>query len=249
MSLKGTARDIINKLVEPYGYELTVRKHDWENFQAFLPFKETLKEAEDAGLSVADYVDQKYNKAGATQETVDGMVKLRVFDGNIRRICEIGPGSGRYLEKVIKLCTPEQYEIYETATEWAEWLVKNYNVVLQPTDGETLASTPSDSVDLVHAHKVFVCLPFLTNCRYLEEMIRVVRGKGKMVFDIVTEDCMDNPTLESWRASGIKSAHFPSFMSKQFTLEYVTSRGFSYDGSFIIPMKPGKTECFVFTRK
>jgi len=43
------------------------------------------------------------------------MKKLGVFDGEIERVCEIGPGTGRYLDKVLKLAKPTYCEIYETA--------------------------------------------------------------------------------------------------------------------------------------
>ena len=169
----------------------------YTDYRDFIPFKQTLDGARKAGLSVSDFVDAM-NKSGATQETIDQMIALGVFKGKIDRVCEIGPGSGRYLEKVIQICEPVYYEIYETAPEWENWLVQKYNVTPQPTDGNTLTDTPSNSIDLVQAHKVFPGQPTLTTCRYFDEMARVVRNGGKVVFDIVTEECLGDDILANW---------------------------------------------------
>ena len=128
-----------------------------------------------AGLSVGDYVDVTYNVAGATQGTIDGMSGLGVFSAPVETVLEIGPGSGRYLEKVVRKCAPARYEIYETAQAWADYLERRHRVVRQPASGSSLSDTADASIDLVHAHKVFVCTPFLITCRYWLEMLRVAR--------------------------------------------------------------------------
>jgi hypothetical protein len=52
-------------------------------------------------------------------------------------------------------------------------------------------------------------------CRYFEEMARVVRSGGKVVFDIVTEECMDDETLKDWRKTGAGYQHYPALMCKR----------------------------------
>src|SRR5262245_3101601 len=80
--------------------------HDWADVSKFIPFEGTLEGAKRAGLSVGDYIDTVINKTpGATQSTIDQMVALGVFSGHIQSVVEIGPGSGRYLEKTIKICS------------------------------------------------------------------------------------------------------------------------------------------------
>jgi SAM-dependent methyltransferase len=245
--LRSFVRRSINSLISIAGLEL-VRRGSNREIKEFLPFQETLAEARKTGLEVGDYVDMKYNKPGATQKAIDQMAALGVFRGKIERICEIGPGSGRYLEKTLKACSPTHYEIYETASDWAKYLVQEYKVIFLPTDGMSLSHTPSRSIDLIQAHKVFVATPFLTTCRYFAEIVRVVRDGGKVIFDIVTEDCMDDDTLKKWIVSGIQTVSYPCLMPKQYAVDFFCKRGFSLDGSFFIPMKPGKTECFVFTK-
>ena len=226
-----------------------IRLRPYTDYRDYIPFERTIVGAKEAGLSVGDYIDLKHNKPGATQDTIERLDALKVFEGNIERVCEIGPGSGRYLEKVIKKCSPDYYEIYETAKVWEKWLVEQYQLKAQPTDGKSLASTPSESIDLVQAHKVLSGQPSLVLCRYLQEMARVTRTGGKIVFDIVTEECFDEETLKNWLDTGRGYQHYPCLVPKQFAINLLERHGCNFVGSFFVPMKPGKTECMVFVKK
>jgi hypothetical protein len=250
-TLRPLARKIVNAPLALVGLEVrsSFREHDWDDPEQYIPFRETIDGAKQAGLSVGDYIDTTYNKPGATQKTIDQMEGLGVFRDKIERVCEIGPGSGRYLEKTIKACNPDHYEIYETASVWAEYVVGAYGVIARPTDGLSLGHTDSESIDLIHAHKVLVCTPFITTCRYLGEMARVLRSGGKAVFDLVTEDCMDDPTVDAWIEAGSQSGSYPNLMPKQYVTDYLSRRGLSLGGSFFVPMEPGRTECFVFSKR
>jgi hypothetical protein len=247
--LKTSIRQSVNSLFNLVGFELVSLAERYKDYKNYIPCEQTLVAAKEAGLSVGDYIDAKHNKPGATQDTIDNMEALGAFKNRIDRVCEIGPGSGRYLEKVVRLCKPSYYEIYETAEDWEQWLVREYKVVSNPSDGCSLSSTPSNSLDLVHAHKVLPGQPSLTICYYFGEMARVVREGGKIVFDIVTEDCLDEATLEAWHKSGWGYQHYPCLMPKQYAIDFFSKRGCSFDGSFLVPMKPGKTECMVFTKQ
>ncbi|MGL5808215.1 MAG: methyltransferase domain-containing protein [Xenococcaceae cyanobacterium] len=247
--LKNVAGKSINSLLAPVNLKVGKLKRPFTDYRDYIPFEETITGAKEAGLSVGDYIDAKFNKPGATQETIDRMAALGVFKDKLDRICEIGPGSGRYLDKVLKISNPSYCEIYETAKEWEQWLVKTYNVIAHPSDGKSLAYTPSNSIDLIQAHKVISGQPSLWICQYFAEMARVVRDGGKVVFDMVTEDCLDDATLENWITSGHGYQHYPCLMPKQYTINFFERRGLVFDGSFFIPMEPGKTECFVFTKK
>jgi SAM-dependent methyltransferase len=210
---------------------------------SYQPFRRTLKEARKAGLSVGDYIDAKFHVPGATQSTIDQLAALGIFGANVQRVCEIGPGSGRYLDKVQRLCTPCSYEIYDTDKEWSDWLARTYHVLARDADGRSLHDTPGNSVGLVHAHKVFVYLPFVLTCHYFTEMIRVVRPGGQIVFDIVSESCMPDATLEKWIAGGI---HYPCIMPREFVIDFFTRRRCILRSSFFAPMMPGQSEYLVF---
>lgn len=234
----------VNKVLSRLGLKLV--RHDWSDPTQYIPFAETLARAKAAGLPVGDYIDLTYNVPGAAQATIDRMGELGVFTGRIENVLEIGPGSGRYLERTIRKCSPARYEIYETAESWARYLEDHYPVARMPTSGSDLSATPDASIDLVHAHKVFGWTPFLITCRYWLEMLRVARHQAHIVFDIVTEDCMSGGIVDRWIADG-HSTH-PAVVPRAFALEFFGSRGAALVGSFFVPMKPGKTETFVFRK-
>ncbi len=242
--IKRKLLDGANRVLSSAGFELIKKGRE---FQDYIPFRYTLQEAEKSGLSVADYIDNNYNVPGTTQLTIDKMRELGAFDGKVSRICEIGPGSGRYLERVKAACNPEQYEIYETSRPWREWLVEKYHVVAQPTDGASLSSTPSKSVDLIHTHKVLYGNSILTIFRYMMEIARVVKDGGVAVFDLVTAECINNELMEKWVESGVDHAH--SMTPRSVALDYFSSQGFKLSGTFIVPMAPGVTEYFVFKKE
>lgn len=218
-----------------------------KEFQDYIPLKQTLADAEKAGLPLGDYIDQRFNVPGTTQATIDKMAELGVFANGLNKVCEIGPGSGRYLEKVVNLCKPRYYEIYETSQDWREWLVKTYMVVAQNTDGASLSSTPSDSMDLVHTHKVLYGNPIMIICRYFSEMARVTRSGGCLVFDLITEGCLTDELIDMWIRSDVDHAH--SMTGKQFAIDYFSRHEFDYLGSFIMPLVPGVTEYVVFKKR
>lgn len=216
-------------------------------YKDYIHFERTLKEAEKAGLSVGDYIERKFNVPGTYERTIEKMAELGVFKKNIDSVCKIGPGSGRYLEETLRICNPKHYEIYETAANWAQWLVKRYHVIAQPCDGVSLAGTPSGSIDLVQSHKVFCGLPFLTIVKYFFEMARVTGTGGKVVFDILDEDCMDITAIEKWLKVNTWN-WIPTLVPKKYAVDFFTKRGFSLSGSFSMPLRPGVTECMVFSR-
>jgi SAM-dependent methyltransferase len=246
-SVRRRVGDAVNSALRFVDLEL-VRRHRWDDPRTFLPFASTIRRAKEAGLPLCDFIDLTYNVPGATQDTIDRLSDLGVYRRPIQRICEIGPGSGRFLEKTLHRCAPDYYEIYETADDWARWLVAQYNVVYQETDGNSLAATPSGSIDLVQAHKVLVATPFLTTVRYLREMMRVLRVGGLAVFDVMTKGCLDGDTLNRWVSSGITYGSYPALVPEEFVRELFLEKGFAFVGKFSIPMVPGQTQYFVFCK-
>lgn len=184
MTAAGKARSAVKsgakRIVERAGFRIVRSTQPSGGVDDFIPFEPTMRAARAAGLTVGDYIDEVMNGTpGATRSTVDELRTLGVFAGEPDTVLEIGPGSGRYLAKTLQECSPERYEIYETAEPWADYLVDEFGVIAQPVTDVSLAATPDDSVDLVQAHKVFNTLTFLGTSRYFFEMARVTRpGAG-----------------------------------------------------------------------
>lgn len=243
-------RKAVNGIIGLAGLEL-VRKggHDWTDQTQFIPLRETLAAARQSGLSVGDYIDSILNDTpGATAVTIEAMTRLGALERRGGRVVEIGPGSGRYLEKVKGLLAPDHYEIYETSREWTAYLVEAYGVTAQPCDQRSLAGTATASADLVHAHKVFSSINFMPTCRYWPEMARVTRPGGYCVFDIMTESCLDPETIEKWAASDTDAGSYPTATPRQAAVSFFESRGFALVGSFLAPFGHGRTELLVFRK-
>jgi SAM-dependent methyltransferase len=211
----------------------------------YISAKETVSSAERAGLSVCDYVEKLWEKQGDTQAVIEQMALCGAFVSADPNVVEIGAGTGRYLEKVLQRCKPAKYESYETARDWAEWLQSKYPIVSHEADGVTLRQTSSMSADLVHAHGVFVYLPFLVSYRYWKEIWRITRENGIVVFDIISEDCLDEEAAEKWLNS---NHNYPCFLSKQYVRSVFGNHGFSLVNNFKNRYGEGYSEYLVFTR-
>jgi Methyltransferase domain len=242
--LRRAAREISEAFRHLMGFESPAHSSQ-DHVKSFLPLKQTLEQAKQARLSVGDYIDSEYHVPGTTQGTVEEMAKSGVLHGGIRTICEIGPGSGRYLERVLRLCKPESYEIYETAKEWSDWLVAVYHVTARKPDGLSLRHTPSGSIDLAHAHRVFVNLDFVVAFQYFQEMIRVTKSGGYIVFDIVSEPCMQEADIHKWAA---KRIYYPRVMPRQMILSFFANRNCSLHSSFFAPLLVSRSEYLVFLK-
>ncbi|RSO09965.1 hypothetical protein DMH26_00185 [Streptomyces sp. WAC 05379] len=217
----------------------------------FIPFEATMRAARAAELSVGDYIDEVMNGTpGATQTTMDELRALGVFAAHPNTVLEIGPGSGRYLEKTLKECSPGRYEIYETAQPWANYLVDAFSVFAQPTAGCSLAPTSDASIDLVQAHKVFNTVTFLYASRYFFEMARVTRPGGLIVFDVMTETCLDPATVRTWATKGgAGHGSFPAAMPRRTCVDLFATLGCSLEASFLAPMGVASTEVLVFRKR
>ena len=239
-------RDLWPRTLRRFGYREKVRP-----FSEFISFTETHNAAKAAGMSVGEFLERRriVGTKTALEVTIEGMAALGIFDKKIDRVCELGPGSGRYLEKTITRCNPSHYEIYETSVEWRKWLEEKYPVTVRQSDWRTLGETETASVDLVQAHKVFPGLPLLTTLSYFREMARVARNGGWIVFDVMTEKCFDAANLQAWfDANPWEWDWSPRMCSLRYVVDMFAGMGISAVGSFLVPLYPGVTECLVFRR-
>ncbi|MFJ7204333.1 class I SAM-dependent methyltransferase [Streptomyces sp. NPDC098789] len=238
----------LKRLLGRTGFDIVRSTNSRGGVDDFLPFEATVRAARSAGLSVGDYIDEVMNGTpGATQATIDELRALGVFAADPRTVLEIGPGSGRYLEKTLLECSPDRYEIYETAAPWAGYLVDRFEVVARPTAECSLAPTPDASVDLVQAHKVFNTVTFLSASRYFLEMARVTRPGGRIVFDVMTETCLDPVTMRAWAAQG-GAGHdsYPAAMPRRACVDLFATLDCTLEASFPARMGFASTEVLVF---
>lgn len=245
MSVRARLAKPLNDALRPLHVQLVSGSSPDPAIQSFLSARKTIAAAQKAGLPLGTYIDRTFAEPGTTPNTVKAMLELADLHDQCQTVCEIGPGTGRYAEEVIAALHPGTYEIYETARDWLPHLRKLPNVVIRDCDGHTLSHTASASVNLVHAHKVFVYLEFYATAGYLEEMARVVRPGGAVAFDIVTQACLDDKTIEAWTRPG-GTIYRP--ISRVWAVEFLQRRGLTLSGSYLAPLPPGTTELLVFRR-
>jgi SAM-dependent methyltransferase len=235
----------VNSAIRPLNFQVIPGTSPDPAVKTFIPARKTIAAARKAGLTVGAYVDKHHSEPGATQDAVQAMIKLGGLTDDCDVVCEIGPGTGRYAEEVIRALRPGAYEIYETARDWMPSLRELPKVVVRPADGHTLAATSDQSVDLVHSHKTFVYLNFYVVVGYMAEMARVVRPGGVVAFDLVTEPCLDEETVGRWAKDG--TIYHPA--PRDWVLDFMRRRGLELQGSHLIPLPPGKAELLVFRRE
>ncbi|MER5769168.1 methyltransferase domain-containing protein [Streptomyces sp. NPDC001985] len=240
----------VKRLLGRTGFDIVRSANNLGGVDDFIPFEATMRAARAAGLSVGDHIDAVMNGTpGATQSTIDELRALGVFAAGPDTALEIGPGSGRYLEKTLKECSPGRYEIYETAAPWAAYLVDTFGVIAQPASGSSLAPTPDGSVDLVQAHKVFNTVTFLCAVRYFFEMARVTRPGGRIVFDVMTETCLDPATVGTWATrGGAGHGSYPAAIPRRTCVDLFATLGCRLEASFLAPMGVASTEVLVFVK-
>lgn len=243
MSLKSTALDAVNQALRIVNVQIIKGRTTDPGVKDYISARKTVSEARKAGLTVGDYLDRKFATPGTTARTVEAMIRLSGLS-SAPTVCEIGPGTGRYAEKVIAALQPAVYEVYEPATDWIPRLSKLPSVVVRACDGHTLTPTGTESVDLVHANKVFVYLPFDTVVGYLTEMIRVARPGGAIAFDVVTEKCLEDDIVTLWSTSGTIYRPVP----RDWLIDYLERHGAQFAGSDLVRMADGQTELLVFRK-
>jgi hypothetical protein len=214
----------------------------------YIPAKETIHAAYKDNLSVGDYLEKIWNEQDNRQKIIDNLKQFGIFNNQtIKNVCEIGTGAGLYVEKIIDLCHPIRYESYEPDEDWAKWLTEKYQLISHPTDGKSLSFTPTSSINLVLSHGVFVYLPFLVTYRYFQEIVRVTNNSGYVVFDILSENCFDEETVQFWLES---NQIFPCFLSENYVIDYFTKNDFIFIGQFFnSKFNVGKSQYFIFKKR
>jgi len=234
---------LVNSILAIGGIELRRRPPPVTHY---IPCVETVSAAKDAGLSVCDYVENLWNEKGTVAHVIKQMRNSGCFK-DCEIVCEIGPGTARYLEETLDEIDCQKYEFYELADDWASWIVKTHGpeVIRQPTDGYTLAATDNVSCDLVASHGVFTYLPMLRILEYIQECVRVMRIGGYVVFDCFTEE--EFPP-EMVNAGLSDSARYPVIIPAGVLHSYCDRIGLSCISEFQNKYGAGLSRYFIYRR-
>ncbi len=189
-------KKLFKRYVNKFGFELVPTGQGY-----FCPFT-VVPLAKAKNMSLCEYLET-YNEGGVGKRRDAVIEKLfSSLPQNISSILEIGTGTGMFLEKIIPKYEPTKYEVYETTLSWVQYLKEEYQNFKQinyhSADGKTLWQTKTESIELVTSHGVFVYLPLISSVQYLEEMYRVCKKDGYIVFDCFTDENFHLSTVEDW---------------------------------------------------
>ena len=138
------------------------------------------------------------------------------------------------------MCSPHRYEIYETSDAWATYLTRTFDVIRHPTDGKSLRATPDASRGSHPGSQGVQHDPVPSDLRVLDRDGTRDASRGYVVFDIMSEDCLDLTTLQRWVDSGIENGSYPAVMPRSLAIDYFQSCSFKVVGSFFVAMEGGK---------
>jgi SAM-dependent methyltransferase len=203
--------------------------------QGFINAADTEEAASRAALSLNEYLESREDtpkKRGRRDRLIAAMEERGLLELAGKTVLEIGPGTGRYTEKILERL-PSRYEIYETAEDWAASLARRFGTtpgfVTQAANGRDLAHTPTASCDLVHAHAVFVYLSFTNLVEYLMEISRVCKIGGHVCFDLFYDTDWSLFIARSWLLS---EQSFPVVFSRPLLEGIYADLGLTLCGEF-----------------
>lgn len=201
-----------------------ISNHIQRKSHSYIDARETIQKSKDARKTICEYVEGLWGIQGETDRVISELANQGVLS-RCDEVCEIGPGTGRYLERILYRTKAEKYHIYETDGEWAKYLEKTYSpqVIRHRADGTTLGETNDKSCSLISAFGVFVYLPLLQVFGYFDEMVRVCKEGGYIAFDCYLCDHWTLETIKKWQHSG---SSYPVLMPKNLILQYFESKGF-----------------------
>jgi len=234
----------VNKLLASLGFQIV--RYLPTRAGGYILAKETIEAAAKKNQTITEYVETLWKEQGIVQQVIDRFRGFGALNSSTKRICEIGTGTGIFAEAILKSYDISQYESYEIAQDWAEWLSQTYQIISHTATGDSLASTESNSIDLVHANGVIVYTPFLVTCKYFLEFTRVTKPGGFAVFDILSEDCFDEERLKAW----LSSPHsYPCILPKEYVKNFFINKGFSYIGEFSRKFGEGRSVYLIFQKR
>ncbi len=246
-------RHKIGKLVVLGASKLFDVTSPYDRTYGYIDAEETIKGAKSQGITVNEYVERMWSSAGFTDANkghADTVIRELSEAGALQlssEVCEIGPGTGRYLERVLSQVKPSRYHIYETDKQWAKYLERQYapTVINHPANGTDLSYTATNSCGVVCAFGLFVYLTVLHSFNYFEEIIRVCEPDGHIFFDCLTAESWDLPVLQKWIDC---KQTYPVVLPEKLIADFFAERGCKQIHTFIAPHGCNISKYMVFKR-
>lgn len=228
--LKVMIINILKKTLKRFGFQITKIKAVKAN-NSYIGAFETVQNAKNLNLSVTDYLEKIWNQQGDSKRLIFNLKKLGFFEENAT-LLEIGAGSGRYVEHIVKNFQPKVIYSYEIALDWCVYLNDEYKNVLisRNTNGFDLSFENDSTIDNLLAHGVFVYLPLLHTYKYFSEIVRVVNKNGLIAFDIYCDEDWNLDTIQTWSENG--NHLYPVIINKQTVIDFFIKNNFRLINNF-----------------
>lgn len=211
------------KLLSFYKKTLQLNRYN-SNEKGYIDAISTEREAIKRSMSICDYLESlniDTRKVGRRDRIVERIATY--FVGSKLSVLEIGTGTGMYLEK-LKTDDVMQYVVYEVNEGWKKYLKKKFenNIVqILNVNGVDLNQTPNNTINVVHAHAVFVYLPIIQVLNYFIEVARVLVMNGVFIFDIINDTDLTVADAEDWSREGHRFAVvIPHTFIEDFSISY-----------------------------
>jgi ubiquinone/menaquinone biosynthesis C-methylase UbiE len=246
MGLTSSIKDLLKKLIASTGYEINAIG---SRGLGYISAESVLTKAIEKNLTVNQYLEELWGLDTHAAGIIKNFELEKYLGKEPLNIVEIGAGTGVYIDKLIKTLGRENiglYQVYETAADWVKYLEETYPVQLPESNGYQLKSTDPGSVDLVHAHGVFVYTSFITSMSYLKEMIRVVTKGGIVAFDVFDQSSYTDEIIDKWISSGHT---YPNIVPEESIIELFSQNGFRLLKTFHSAFEPGRSKYFVFIKE
>jgi SAM-dependent methyltransferase len=210
----------------------------------YLSAADAITAAKAKGQTVREYVEELWEQVGAAERVANEFQTAGAL-AHCDRVLEVGPGTGMFLEYILARIKPKQYDIYETAADWASYLAQHYapTVVRQPADGVSLKHTPNASCGLVHGHGVYVYIKPLQSFEYFNEMMRVCTPGGYIAFDFFSAEKFTAAEVTKWLSFPDR---YPILLPDHAVKSAFAERGYSLIHQFDHKLGRGKSQYVIF---
>jgi SAM-dependent methyltransferase len=245
MRLPTTLRTLLKKAFATAGYELT---RIGSKGLGYISADEVQKKAKSKNLSVNQYLEEIWNLETHASRIINSLELDKFLSNAPYNVLEIGAGTGVYTDKLITKLGLEHiqlYQIYETSQDWVNYLRTKYPVELPKANGYLLNSTESASINLAHAHGVFVYTSFVTTISYMREMIRVVKKGGIVAFDILNQNSCTDSVITSWINE--EKTYF-NIVHEEYISDLFLKNGFREVKKFQSEIEPGSSTYYIYLR-
>lgn len=187
---------LIKKIFDSFGYVIRKQKHEEDKVSTRKAegFPEWLRQADEAGIDVNDYI---CSKMGSPLHTLEKFVFPYLKEINDPVFCEIGTGTGRWSRDIAgELRKNKEWKLY--LIDHSPWIInflvtyfeKDKNIIPLLNNGKNLPIKEDRSVDVIFSTGTFIEFNLQTIYSYCCEFKRLIKKNGYAIFNYMDIDTL-----------------------------------------------------------